>query len=182
MSRWHDDALVYRDLIETMLRFPKPLIATVQGPAVAGGLGLVLACDFVLAGPRAIFGLPEVRRGLVAGIVAPLLTFRIGAGLAARLLLGGETIDAAEAHRIHMAHELVDESQLAARGRQLADDCAKSAPEALLMTKRLLNEIIGENLMTQLAAGAAVSATARTTEAAAEGLEAYASKREPKWL
>src|SRR5688572_16615459 len=71
LDRWRDDALVYRDLLETMLRFPKPLIAAVQGPAMAGGLGLVLACDIVLAAPEATFGLPEPKRGLVAGVVAP---------------------------------------------------------------------------------------------------------------
>jgi enoyl-CoA hydratase/carnithine racemase len=63
----------------------------------------------------------------------------------------------------------------------LAEECAKSAPEALQLTKRMLNETVGEHLMTLLAAGAAVSATARTTEAAAEGLAAFLEKREPKW-
>jgi methylglutaconyl-CoA hydratase len=181
LERWHDDALVYRDLLETMLRFPKPLIAAVQGPALAGGLGLVLACDIVLAAPEATFGLPEPKRGLVAGVVAPLLAFRIGAGRAAYALLTTQNIPSDEAHRIGLVHELVKADQLWPRGQQLAGECAKSAPEALLMTKRMLNETIGENLFTQLAAGAAVSATARTTEAAAEGLSAFFEKREPKW-
>ena len=87
LARWHEDALIYRDLLETMLQFPKPLIAAVQGPAMAGGLGLVLACDIVLAAPEATFGLPEPKRGLVAGIIAPLLAFRIGGGQAAYALL-----------------------------------------------------------------------------------------------
>jgi methylglutaconyl-CoA hydratase len=181
LARWHDDALVYRDLLETMLRFPKPLVAAVQGPALAGGLGLVLACDIVLAAPEATFGLPEPKRGLVAGVVAPLLAFRIGAGRAAYALLTARSIQSEEAHRIGLVHELVKADQLWARGQQLAGECAKSAPEALLMTKRMLNETIGEDLITQLAAGAAVSATARTTEAAAEGLSAFLEKREPKW-
>jgi methylglutaconyl-CoA hydratase len=64
---------------------------------------------------------------------------------------------------------------------EVADECAKSAAESLQLTKRMLNEIIGENLMTQLSAGAAISATARTTEAAREGLAAFLEKREPKW-
>ena len=78
--QWHHDSVAYRDLIETMLRFPKPLIAAVGGPAMAGGAGLALACDLVLAAESASFGLPEPRRGLVAGMVAPLLAFRIGVG------------------------------------------------------------------------------------------------------
>jgi methylglutaconyl-CoA hydratase len=182
LDRWRDDAQEYRDLLETMLRFPKPLIAAVQGPALAGGLGLVLACDIVLASPEATFGLPEPRRGLVAAVVAPLLAFRVGGGRAAYALLTAEPIGGDEAHRIGMVHELVKAEQLWPRGQQLAGGFAKCAPESLLMTKRMLNETIGEGLTTQLAAGAALSATARTTDAAKEGLAAFLEKREPKWM
>ncbi|MBL9122722.1 MAG: enoyl-CoA hydratase/isomerase family protein, partial [Planctomycetaceae bacterium] len=77
-ARWQQDVLAYREILETMLRFPKPILAAVSGPALAGGAGLVLAADIVVAARDATFGLPEPRRGLVAGIVAPLLTFRIG--------------------------------------------------------------------------------------------------------
>lgn len=181
LAQWHNDATLYRDLLETMLRFPKPLIAAVQGPALAGGLGLMLACDIVLSAPEATFGLPEPKRGLVAGVVAPLLAFRIGPGRSAHCLLTARNMNSDEAYRIGMVHELVKADHLWARGQQLAGECANSAPEALLMTKRMLNETIGENLFTQLAAGAALSATARTTKAAAEGLAAFLEKREPKW-
>jgi methylglutaconyl-CoA hydratase len=179
---WHEDAVQYRELIETMLRFPKPIIAAVNGPAVAGGAGLVLASDIVVATPDARFGLPEPRRGIVAGLVAPLLVFRVGGGHAARLLLLADLIDAAEAHRIGLYHEVVESNVVWARANQLAAECAKSAPESIQLTKRMLNETIGEHLETLLAAGAAASATARTTEAAAEGLAAFLEKREPKWL
>src|SRR6187401_1645113 len=89
---WYADAAAYRDLVEFMLRFPKPIIAAVNGPAIAGGAGLVLASDIVLAVPEATFGLPEPRRGIVAGLVSPLLVFRIGGGHAANLLLSAKTI------------------------------------------------------------------------------------------
>lgn len=180
--QWHADAVVYRELIETMLRFPKPIIAAVNGPAVAGGAGLVMACDLVVATPEAKFGFPEPRRGIVAGLVSPLLAFRVGGGHAARLLLSAMSIDAEEAHRIGLYHELVKSDLIWARAHELAVECAKSAPEAMQLTKRMLNETIGEHLGTLLAAGAAVSATARTTQAAAEGLAAFFEKREPKWL
>jgi methylglutaconyl-CoA hydratase len=181
LTQWHHDAAAYRDLLEMMLRFPKPLIAAVNGPALAGGAGLALACDLVLATDAAAFGLPEPRRGLVAGMIAPLLVFRVGAGRAAYLLLSAQTIPAAEAHRIGLYHELVPADHLWPRANELAGQCAACAPEALLLTKRMLNETIGEHLTTMLTAGAAVSATARTTEAAAEGLSAFLEKREPKW-
>ncbi len=181
LAQWHADSLIYHDLIETMLRFPKPLVAAVNGPAVAGGAGLAMACDLVVASENATFGFPEPRRGIVAGMVAPLLAFRIGAGHAGYLLLTAQIIGAQQAHRFGLFHELVSDELVWARANQLVGELAKSAPEALQMTKRLLNETIGEQLTSQLAAGAAVSAASRTTEAAAEGLAAFLEKREPKW-
>jgi len=180
-EQWREDAIAYQDLVEQMLRFPRPIIAAVNGPAVAGGAGLVLACDIVIASAGAAFGLPEPKRGIVAGIVSPLLAFRVGGGQAARLLLTAATIDANEAHRLGLFHELIDEDRLWARAVELAGQCAQSAPQALQLTKRMLNETIGESLFGQLTSGAAVSATARTTEAATEGLNAFLEKREPRW-
>jgi enoyl-CoA hydratase/carnithine racemase len=180
-ERWQEDAVIYQELLTQMLHFPKPLIAAVNGPAVAGGAGLVLGCDIVLAAEEAQFGLPEPRRGIVAGLVTPILVFRIGAGHAARLLLTGTPIDAAEARRIGLFHEVLKADHLWPRAHEVAAECARCAPEAIQLTKRMLNETVGEHLSTLLSAGAAVSATARTTEAAQEGLNAFLEKREPKW-
>ena len=180
-AQWHRDAEMYLDLLLSMLRFPKPLVAAVNGPAMAGGAGLVLACDLVVAAESAAFGLPEPLRGIVAGMVAPLLHFRVGGGHTARLLLSAITLPAIEALRIGLFHEVVHPDHLWPRASELAAQCARCAPEALQLTKRLLNETIGEQLTTLLAAGAAASATARTTEAAAEGLAAFLEKREPNW-
>ncbi len=178
---WHCDAVQYRDLVQQMLRFPKPIIAALNGPAMAGGMGLMLASDLVIAVEGAVMGLPEPRRGLVAGIVAPLLSFRVGGSQAARLLLTAEAIDAAEAHRIGLVHEIVKEDELWDRSTAMCEAIARGAPSALQLTKRILNETIGEHLFTLLSAGAADSATARTTDAAAEGLKAFREKREPDW-
>jgi methylglutaconyl-CoA hydratase len=180
-QQWFEDAIQYQEIIETMLRFPKPLIAAVNGPAIAGGAGLVLACDLTLGTPEASFGLPEPRRGLVAGLVSPLLAFRLGGSAAARLLLTSEILPAAEAHRLGIYHQLVGSDMVWARAHDLAGEIAQSAGEAIALSKRMLNETIAEHLFTQLAAGAAASATARTTEAAAEGLAAFLEKREPRW-
>jgi enoyl-CoA hydratase/carnithine racemase len=180
-KQWHADSLLYLELIEAMLRFPKPLVAAVNGPAVAGGAGIVMACDLAVAAPGAEFGFPEPRRGVVAGMVAPLLAFRIGGARAAYLLFTAQVIDAQTAHRFGLYNEVVADDLIWARAHELVGEIAKSAPEAVQMTKRLLNETIGEQLFSQLAAGAAVSATSRTTEAAAEGLKAFLEKRAPKW-
>ncbi len=181
-AQWHQDAVQYRELIDKMLRFPKPIISAVNGPVVAGGMGLMLASDIVVAAEGAKFGLPEPKRGIVAGMVAPLLVFRVGASHSANLLLTARTIEAAEAHRMGLVYEIVKSDLVWARAHEIAGEIAASAPESIQLTKRLLNETIGEHLATLLTAGAADSATARTTDAAREGLAAFLEKREPKWL
>src|SRR5687767_12166367 len=126
LLQWHHDAVQYRELIDKMLLFPKPIIAAINGPAMAGGAGLALASDIVLGTPEAKFGLPEPRRGIVAGLVSPLLVFRIGASHAANLLLTARTIEAAEALRIGLYHELVPGEFVWAKAQELAGEIAKS--------------------------------------------------------
>lgn len=178
---WAEDAVGYRDVLEQMLRLPKPIIAAVHGPALAGGAGLVLASDLVVACAGAELGFPEPRRGLSAAIVAPLLEFRLGASRAARLLLTAETASAQQAHAWGLYHELTEHDTVWAKAHSMAGEIAHSAPESIQMTKKMLNETVGEHLFTLLAAGAAASAAARTTESAAEGIAAFLEKREPKW-
>ena len=180
-AHWREDATQFKDLLEQMLLFPKPIISAVNGPALGHGAGLVLASDIVVAANEAQFGLPEPRRGLVAGLVAPLLAFRIGGGPAANLLLTARTVDAGEAHRLGIFHECTVGDMVWARAHAVAEEIARSAAESLQLTKRMLNETVGEQLSTLLAAGAAASATARTTEAAAEGCAAFIEKRVPEW-
>ena len=181
LQQWHQDVTLYKELLEVMLRFPKPIIAAVNGPALGAGAGLVLASDIVLASPQASFGFTEPRRGLVSGLLIPLLQFRVGGGCAAKMLLTAEACAAEEALRVGLCHELVANDLLWARAHELAGVVARSAPEAIQLTKKVLNETVGEQLATWLSAGAAASATARTTEAAAEGVAAFLEKREPEW-
>ncbi|OHB80044.1 MAG: enoyl-CoA hydratase [Planctomycetes bacterium RBG_16_64_10] len=181
LTQWGKEAEAYRDVVLAMLQSPKPIIAAVNGPAIGGGAGLVLASDIVVGSEPARFGLPEPRHGIVAGIVAPLLVFRVGGGHAARLLLTSTVIQADEAEAIGLYHEQVASDKVWARAVELANECAAGAPEAVQLTKQILSETIGEHLATQLAAGAAFSAAARTTWAAAEGRNAHREKRQPKW-
>lgn len=179
---WHEDALNYRALIDAMLRFPKPIIAAVNGPALGAGAALVMASDLVVAGKSATLGIPDARRGLVSGLTIALSSFRLGGSFAARLALTGESIDAEEAYRLGAFHEVVEDHSVWARAQELAVSVAESSAEAILLTKRLLNETIGETLIdTQLGAAAATSATSRTTETATEGVNAFLEKRSPEW-
>jgi enoyl-CoA hydratase/carnithine racemase len=180
-ERWGEDAADLRDLLAKMLEIPKPIIAAVNGAALSSGAGLVLASDIVVASHEGSFGLPEPRRGLVAGVVAPLVCHRLGAGQAARLLLTGRTIAAPEALRLGVFHELVDTDKVWARAVEIAHECAEGAPEAIQLTERLLNETVGEQLDTHLSVGAVMQATAFTTEAAQEGIAAFLEQRKPEW-
>ncbi|MBX7168185.1 MAG: enoyl-CoA hydratase/isomerase family protein [Pirellulales bacterium] len=180
-GHWGDEAATLVELLEDLLRFPKPLVAAVGGPALGTGLALVLACDLVIAAPGAQFGAPEVHRGLVAGVVAPLLAFRCGAAVAARLLITGEPLSADEARTLGLVSRIVEAGDLLPQAGEMAQRCVQGPREGLQMAKRLLNETIGEQLPALLASGAAASATARTTEAAAEGVKAFLEKRPPVW-
>jgi methylglutaconyl-CoA hydratase len=117
----------------------------------------------------------------VAGIVSPLLAFRVGGGVATQLLLRANTIEATEAQRLGLYHEIVADDLIWAHAHEIAKEIAESAPEAIQLTRRMIYENIGEQMISQLSAGAAASATARTTEAAVEGLAAFFEKRTPKW-
>lgn len=181
MQRWHEDAVGFRDLLKQMLDFPKPIIAAVNGAAFGGGAGLVLASDIVVAAESASFAVPGPRRGLVAGVVAPLFAFRVGGGWAANVMLSSRTVEAAEAREIGVFHELVKDDLIWVRAQEVAESCAKGAHQAIGMTKRMLNETVGESLSTMLATGAAMTASSKTTEAAEEGIRAFVEKREPEW-
>lgn len=181
LEQWQRDTLQLKQLYQTMLEFPKPIVAAVNGLALGAGAGLVLASDIVLGTPDAQFGLPEPRRGLVAGLVSVLLAFRVGSGLAANLLLSARNIDAQEAYQRGIYHRIVPFDQAWAAAHEQSNQCAQSSPEAIQLTKRMLNETIGEHLGTLLSAGAAVAATAHTTPAAEEGLTAFVEKRDPTW-
>ena len=180
-TQWYNDAVQYKELIEAMLRFPKPIIAAVNGPVLGSAAALILASDLVIAGENAALQFPESKRGLVPGHTAPLLSFRVGAGQAARLMLTAEKIAAAEAFRIGIYHELVDTNLVWARANQLAEIIKANAPQSLQMIKQILNETIGEELLTTINIGAANVAAARTTDAAVEGVRAFLEKRPPKW-
>lgn len=181
LSQWFTAWQHLTELFEQMLRFPKPVIAAVDGAAVGAGFGLALACDIIVPSTRAVFSAAAIRRGLVGGATAALLQFRVGGSIAARMLLTGDSIDATGAHRIGLCDQAVAPEQVWVSAKEVAQSCSHGPGEATQATKRLLNESIGETLITQLAAGAASGATACTTEAAGEGIRAFLEKRPPQW-
>lgn len=181
-EKWFQETMAMNELLETMLRFPKPIIGAVNGPALGFGFALALACDLMIASPVARFGCPEIKRGLVPGLAAPLLAFRIGAAKAAGLSLTAADCDADQAVAAGFCHEKVeDDNLLWARAHELSRQLSGNSPQAMQLTKNLINETIGEHFFTSLNLGTANSAAARTTESAKEGVAAFVAKRKPKW-
>ncbi len=181
LGQWHADASRLQALFEQMLQLPKPIIAAVDGAALGSGFGLVLASDLVVASQRSTFAVPAPRMGLVSGLLAPLLHFRIGASLASQVLIGGSEISAPEAKDLGFVHHVVSSEHIWVRASGWVESIAEGAAESIQLTKKVLNETVGEQLSTWMACGAAATATSLTTEAATEGLKAFVEKRAPKF-
>jgi methylglutaconyl-CoA hydratase len=179
---WQADTRAYRDLLVALLTAPVPTLAAVQGPAVAGGLGLVAGCDLVLAADAATFALPEPQRGITAAIVAPLLVHRVGPGAAGYLLLSGRRWTAGEAQRAGLCHELCPGDQFTERRDELIESVLRGGPSALRLTKRHLLETAGRHLVAEIDAAMQLSAQAREGDEAREGLSAFLERRSPVWF
>jgi methylglutaconyl-CoA hydratase len=166
-------------LFDQIYCLSKPTIAAVNGPAVAGGAGLISVCDIAIAVPHAKLGYPEVRRGLVAAMVMPHLLRHVGERVARYLLLTGELLDAPEAYRTGMINEVVPAPDLMNRALTLAAQLAEGGPQALATTKDLLKRFSRQALSVEQTADA--SAEPRLTDECQQGLDAFFAKRPPPW-
>lgn len=178
---WERDSQIYAQLLEAIYALPVPTLAAVQGPALAGGMGLMLACDLAIASDDAFFSLPEPARGITAAMVTPLLIHRVGYGAARYLLLSGQRVLAPQALQLGLLHESVAAERLAERTQALTHSILAGAPSAMFLTKRHIDQCAGGRLSNQLQASIEVSAKARQTEDAREGLRAFLEKRDPLW-
>jgi methylglutaconyl-CoA hydratase len=161
--------------------FPKPTIAAVNGPAIAGGCGIATLCDFTLAAPEAKFGYPEVRIGFLPAVVSIFLVRQIGEKRARDLLLSGRIIDAAEAHRLGLVTQLVPAKELMIAAQILAANLLECSPASLHMTKKLLCDFAAPEIDRELELAKTESARIRSTDDFQEGLSSFLEKRPPRW-
>jgi enoyl-CoA hydratase len=160
----------------------KPLIAAVEGYALAGGCELALACDLVVAGETASFGLPEVRRGLVAGAGGLLrLPGRIPPAVAMEHALTGDPMTAADAHRWGLVNRLTPAGGALEGARELAARIARNGPLAVRATKRIVVEAPGWPADEVWERQGAIMGAVFASADAREGATAFAEKREPRW-
>ena len=161
---------------------PQVVIAAVQGSAFAGGLGFVCAADIALASADARFSAPEVRRGLVPAQILPWLVRRMGRSQAARLSLQGGVLDAAEAARVGLVHEVFDDATALQAGVEaVLRDVMQGGPRALAETKGLLAALGPVATEAYADAGAQAFARCASGAEAAEGIASFKAKRPPAW-
>src|SRR5213596_3359434 len=157
-------------------------IAAVHGAAVAGGAGIMSACDFVVAAQGTKIGYPEVRRGLVAGLVMTFLRRQVGERNMRELLLGSELIDAAGAKEIGLVNRVVAQDDLMTEAQKFAQSVLQGAPGALAQTKQLIEELWSSSVKEDVDLTLKYHMQARESKEAREGIAAFNEKRKPKWV
>jgi len=157
-------------------------IAAVHGAAVAGGAGIMSACDFVVAAEKTKIGYPEVRRGLVAGLVMIFLRRQVGERNMRELVLGGELINAERAREIGLVNRVVAPGQLINEAQKFADSVLQGAPNAVAQTKRLIEELWATSVKEDVDLALKHHMQARESAEAREGIAAFNEKRPPNWV
>ena len=175
------DSETMAGLFRALYDFPKPTIAAVNGPAIAGGTALATLCDFTLAAPEAKFGYTEVKIGFVPGIVSTYLISNVGEKRARDLLLTGRIFGAEEAHALGLVTEIVPLVQLMHRARELAGQLLEISPASLRTAKSLLSGFSKDMLDRQLPRAIKENAAIRQTADFKEGITAFLEKRKPQW-
>jgi isohexenylglutaconyl-CoA hydratase len=165
-----------------LAELPQVVIAAIEGGCHAGGLGFACCADIAFATANARFAAPEARRGLVPAQILPWLVRRMGRANATRMVLEGAVIDAAEAGRIGLVHEVVaDAAALAARVAASVAEVLEGAPNALAETKLLLAALGPLAPEGYAEAGAAAFGRTAASAEAAEGIAAFKERRKPAW-
>jgi methylglutaconyl-CoA hydratase len=156
-------------------------IAAVHGAAVAGGAGIMSACDFVVAAEGTKIGYPEVRRGLVAALVMTFLRRQVRERPIRELLFSGELIEAQRAREIGLVNRVVPAGEVMNEAQKFADLVLQGAPSAVVETKRLIAELFPTSVKEDIEKALKYHMQARESAEAREGIAAFNEKRPPKW-
>lgn len=171
----------YVDLLQRFTTIGKPTIARIKGVAMGGGLGLVAACDFAIAGQSAVLGTPEIKRGLFPMMIMAVLRRVVSKRRLMELMLLGEKIDAKTAAEIELVSRAVPDEKLDDEVATLAGKLAAQSPTAMRMGLRAWNMQADQDLASALPLLRDQLGAILMTEDAQEGLTAFVQKREPKW-
>jgi methylglutaconyl-CoA hydratase len=179
----HADALALARMLHRLATLSKPTVARVHGPAFAGGMGLVCACDIAVATYDVEFCLSEVKLGLIPATIGPYVAAAMGERLARRYFLTAERFDAAEAYRIGVVQELCVTDELDGTVNALLGHLVAAGPHALAATKALIRAVTNRPLTADVMADTAARiATVRASPEGKEGIRSFLEKRKPAWV
>ena len=179
----HADALQLAEMLRTIYLCPKPVVARVQGDCYAGGMGLVAACDIIVAVEEANFCLSEVKLGLIPATISPYVIKAMGENASRRYFLTAERFGAQEALRIGFAHEVVSADALDAKVAEIVKALVNNSPNAVQQAKALVREVAGQEVNDALLADTAERiAQIRASDQGREGVASFLEKRKPAWL
>lgn len=177
-----EDAQQLAELMHRLYRFPAPTLALVQGAAFGGALGLIAACDIAVAADNARFCLSEVKIGLIPATISPYVIEAIGIRQARRYFLSAEVINAEQALKIGLVHELCSENELAQKADDYSQRILTNSPAAIRATKKLIREVASSPInKTIINSTCEQIADIRTSREGQEGLSAFLEKRKPSW-
>jgi methylglutaconyl-CoA hydratase len=179
----HADALGLARMLNTLFTMKKPTVARVHGPAFAGGMGLVAACDIAVAAHGAEFCLSEAKLGLVPATISPYVIAAMGARAAYRYMLTAERFTAAEAYRIGFVQEICVDEELDGTVNAMLGHLVQCGPAAHAATKELIRAVAGRAIDEDLIGDTATRiATARASDEGKEGIRSFLEKRKPAWV
>lgn len=177
------DAMNFATLLSTIDTLKKPTIARVHGPVIAGGVGLVAACDIAVAAYEAEFCLSEVRLGLIPSTIGPYVIRAMGERAARRYFLSAELFTAAEAYRIGLVSDIAPLGELDARINELLGQLIRGGPVAQALCKEWIRTVAGLPITPDLINKSATClAAGRASEEGREGIRSGIEKRMPAWL
>ena len=166
----------------SIARCQKPVVVRIHGHALGGGTGLTAAADIAISTDSALFGLTEVKLGIVPAVISPFVIQKIGVGRARALFLTGERFDGREAERIGLVYRAVSEDQLDTEVARVVGELLSSGPAAVASAKVLVKDVASLSLDDAIALTSKWIARIRSTPEAREGMQAFLDKRRPDWM
>jgi methylglutaconyl-CoA hydratase len=177
-----EDALKLAEMIHAIFTLPKPVVCSVHGAVFGGGVGLVAACDVVVASREATFSLSEVRLGIAPATISPILYRKMGESVCRRIMLTGERFSAQEALSFGLVHKVVDDDSLEGTISEILSMILRNGPQALASCKELMFKVPFMSLQDAKEYTARMIAQLRSSEEGQEGITSFLEKRKPRWI
>lgn len=168
-------------MLERLDTLPMPVIGRVHGATLGGGVGLAAVCDIVIAADTSVFGLSEVKLGILPAVISPYVLRKIGVSAARELFLAGSRFGAARAREIGLVHEIAAEPDLDAAVERRVAELLTSGPNAVAAAKALIRDVTGESPKDVIGLTTSRIAAHRVSKEGQEGMRAFLEKRKPDW-